>query len=68
MSPKQNSDPKAIESLAHAELEDWVVWDILATAALERTRHDRLRAIGLLAQAIAALSTREEAALPRPPG
>lgn len=59
---------KSIESLASEELEDWFVWDLLATTALEKAGYDRLAAIRLLAQAIAELSSREDAALPRPPG
>lgn len=56
----------SIESLATAELEDWFVWDLLATTALEKTGYDRLAAIRLLAQAIAELSSRDDGALPRP--
>lgn len=57
---------KSIESLATAELEDWFVWDLLATTALEKAGYDRLAAIRLLAQAIAELSSRDESALPKP--
>lgn len=57
---------KSIESLATAELEDWFVWDLLATTALEKAGYDRLAAIRLLAQAIAELSSRDEGALPKP--
>lgn len=66
MSKTRKSDPNAIESLASAELEDWFVWDLLASTALERAGYDRLAAIRLLAQAIAQLSSREDGALPRP--
>jgi hypothetical protein len=59
-------DSKAIETLAKAELEDWFVWDLLATTALEKANYDRLAAIRLLAEAIAALSSRDDAALPQP--
>ncbi|MGN6357920.1 MAG: hypothetical protein ACTHLU_10625 [Novosphingobium sp.] len=59
---------KSIESLATAELEDWFVWDLLATTALEKTGYDRLAAIRLLAQAIAELSSRDDSALPKPAG
>jgi hypothetical protein len=59
-------DSNAIEKLADAELEDWFVWDLLATTALEKANYDRLTAIRLLAQAIAELSTREDTALPQP--
>lgn len=59
---------KSIESLATAELEDWFVWDLLATTALEKAGYDRLAAIRLLAQAIAELSSRDDSALPRPDG
>ena len=62
----KSSKGDAIESLASAELEDWFVWDLLATTALEKAGYDRLAAIRLLAQAIAELSSREESALPRP--
>jgi hypothetical protein len=65
-SDSKKSDSKALETLAKAELEDWFVWDLLATTALEKAGYDRLMAIRLLAQAIAELSTREDAALPRP--
>lgn len=68
MKKSKKSDSNAIESLASAELEDWFVWDLLATTALERTGYDRLAAIRLLAQAIAQLSSRDEGALPRPEG
>lgn len=57
---------QSIESLANAELEDWFVWDLLATTALEKAGYDRLTAIRLLAQAIAELSSREDSALPKP--
>lgn len=66
MAKKRKGDPKAIESLADAELKDWFVRDILARAALERADYDRLGAIGLLAQAIAEVSAREETAAPGP--
>lgn len=57
---------KSIESLATAELEDWFIWDLLATTALEKAGYDRLAAIRLLALAIAQLTSREDAALPQP--
>lgn len=57
---------RSIESLATAELEDWFVWDLLATTALEKAGYDRLAAIRLLAQAIAELAAREDGALPQP--
>lgn len=63
---RKGADPKAIETLANAELEDWFVWDLLATTALEKADYNRLGAIRLLAQAITALSSREDGALPRP--
>jgi hypothetical protein len=56
---------KSIESLASAELEDWFVWDLLATTALEKAGYDRLAAIRLLSLAIAELSSRDEGALPK---
>lgn len=59
-------DSKAIETLAKAELEDWFVWDLLATTALEKANYDRLMAIRLLAEAITALSSRDDTALPQP--
>lgn len=57
---------KSIESLASAELQDWFVWDLLATTALEKAGYDRLAAIRLLAQAITELSSRDDSALPKP--
>lgn len=66
MARPKKGDPRAIESLADAELEDWFVWDLLATTALEKADYDRLGAIRLLAQAIAELSSREAGALPQP--
>lgn len=68
MSRSKKGDSNAIESLASAELEDWFVWDLLATTALEKAGYDRLAAIRLLAQAIAELSSRDEGALPKPSG
>lgn len=59
-------DSNAIETLAKAELEDWFVWDLLATTALEKANYDRLTAIRLLAEAIVALSSRDDTALPQP--
>lgn len=59
-------DSRAIETLANAELEDWFVWDLLATTALEKANYDRLAAIRLLAQAITELSSRDDTALPQP--
>lgn len=57
---------KSIELLASAELQDWFVWDLLATTALEKAGYDRLAAIRLLARAIAELSSRDDSALPKP--
>jgi hypothetical protein len=66
MAKSTTDDSGVIETLANAELEDWFVWDLLATTALERANYNRLSAIRLLAQAIAELSSREDSALPRP--
>lgn len=62
----KKADVDAITTLAAAELEDWFVWDILATTALEKANYDRHAAIRLLAQAIGELATRDEASLPKP--
>lgn len=59
-------DTDTLQTLADAELEDWFVWDLLATTALEKAGYDRLTAIRLLAEAIAELSSRDEATLPKP--
>lgn len=66
MAQTKQRDAKAIETLADAELEDWFVWDLLATTALEKANYDRLAAIRLLALAIAELSSRDDTALPQP--
>lgn len=66
MAKSTRGDSGVIETLADAELEDWFVWDLLATTALERANYNRLSAIRLLAQAIAELSSREDSDLPRP--
>jgi hypothetical protein len=62
----KKGDVDAINTLAAAELEDWFVWDLLATTALEKANYDRPAAIHLLALAIAELATRDEAAMPKP--
>ncbi|MEO5587005.1 MAG: hypothetical protein ABIQ81_04865 [Novosphingobium sp.] len=62
---KSKRDASAIETLAVAELEDWFVWDLLATTALEKANYDRLAAIRLLAQAITELASRDEKSLPQ---
>jgi hypothetical protein len=66
MVTSKQRDSRALEKLASAELEDWFVWDLLATTALEKANYDRLAAIRLLAQAIAELSSRDETSLPQP--
>ncbi|MDB5726339.1 MAG: hypothetical protein JWQ16_3093 [Novosphingobium sp.] len=65
MDTTKQRDSKALEKLASAELEDWFVWDLLATTALEKANYDRLAAIRLLAQAIAELSSRDATSLPQ---
>ena len=62
----KQGDAEAIETLASAELEEWFVWDLLATTALEKANYDRVSAIRLLALAIAELTSRDDAALARP--
>ena len=64
----KQGDAEAIETLASAELEEWFVWDLLATTALEKANYDRVSAIRLLALAIAELTSRDDAALARPDG
>lgn len=59
-------DSSTIETLAKAELENWFVWDLLATTALEKANYDRLTAIRLLSEAITALSSRDDTAMPQP--
>ena len=66
MAQTKQRDSKSIETLAKAELENWFVWDLLATTALEKANYDRLTAIRLLSEAIVELSSREDTALPRP--
>lgn len=61
----KKGDVEAINTLAAAELEEWFVWDLLATPALEKAGHDRQAAIHLLALAIAELATRDESDMPK---
>ena len=62
----KKGDVEAINTLAAAELEEWFVWDLLATTALEKAGYDRQGAIHLLALAIAELATRNDADMPKP--